>query len=144
MVGHLDQKALEVLAKNDRGGYTVPTDRLYPYQWNWDSAFVSLGFADDDRGRAWRELFLLLEGQWDSGMIPHIIFRRDDPDYFPGPSVWQTDQGQMPTGGISQPPVLSSIVLELVETGDEADAENARQMFDRLFLWHEWYHVYTL
>ena len=31
--------------RNDRGGYTVPTEGLYPYQWNWDSAFVALGFA---------------------------------------------------------------------------------------------------
>ena len=31
----------ENLAKNDRGGYTVPTANLYPYQWNWDSVFAA-------------------------------------------------------------------------------------------------------
>ena len=41
----LIQQAQEILRTNDRGGYTVPTARLYPYQWNWDSAFVALGFA---------------------------------------------------------------------------------------------------
>lgn len=38
----LDQAAREVLLGNDRGGYTIPTARLYPYQWNWDSMFSAL------------------------------------------------------------------------------------------------------
>ena len=52
---HIDQ-AKRILAQNDRGGYTVPTDRLYPFQWNWDSAFVAMGFALYDTDRAYREL----------------------------------------------------------------------------------------
>ena len=42
--------ARAILARNDRGGYTVPTERLYPFQWNWDSAFVAMGFATLRRG----------------------------------------------------------------------------------------------
>ena len=42
----LDKVARTVLQENDRGGYTVPTDALYPYQWNWDSAFAALGFSE--------------------------------------------------------------------------------------------------
>jgi len=45
MSDSLDAQAKSILLTNDRGGYTVPTARLYPYQWNWDSAFVALGFA---------------------------------------------------------------------------------------------------
>ncbi len=137
----LDQQARDILKENDRGGYTVPTARLYPYQWNWDSAFVALGFATFDRARAWQELDLLLEGQWRDGMIPHIIFRRDDPDYFPGPSVWQAEGGNLPSGGISQPPVLASVILELVQTGDAADLERAEVMFDAVLKWHRWFHT---
>ena len=37
----LDEKAQNILIKNDRGGFTVPTAGLYPYQWNWDSAFAA-------------------------------------------------------------------------------------------------------
>lgn len=136
----LDQQARDILKKNDRGGYTVPTARLYPYQWNWDSAFVALGFATFDRARSWRELELLLEGQWENGMIPHILFRRDDPDYFPGPSVWRTNGGALPSGGISQPPVLASVILELVESGTADDMNKADAMFDAVMRWHEWYH----
>ncbi|MEM7268848.1 MAG: hypothetical protein AAF401_06315 [Pseudomonadota bacterium] len=136
----LTQQAREILLANDRGGFTVPTARLYPYQWNWDSAFVALGFATFDRNRAWRELELLVEGQWPDGMIPHILFRRDDPDYFPGPSVWKADLGPVPSGGISQPPVLASVMLELVESGDERDFERADALFDAALKWHSWWH----
>ena len=137
----LIQQAQEILRTNDRGGYTVPTARLYPYQWNWDSAFVALGFATFDRARAWRELELLVAGQWPDGMIPHILFRRDDPDYFPGPSVWQANLGPIPSGGISQPPVLASVMWELVETGGALDASKARELFDAALRWHRWYHT---
>src|SRR5690606_32049307 len=68
MTDHI-QEARRILAVNDRGGYTVPTDRLYPFQWNWDSAFVAMGFALYDVDRAYRELERLAEGQWADGMI---------------------------------------------------------------------------
>lgn len=43
-----------ILLNNDRGGYTVLSEGLYPFQWNWDFAFVALGFAQYDRPRAWQ------------------------------------------------------------------------------------------
>ena len=66
----MSRDAKSVLAANDRGGYTVPTANLYPFQWNWDSAFVAMGFATFDPDRAFRELERLIEGQWPGGMIP--------------------------------------------------------------------------
>jgi len=143
-MSNLDDQARNILQKNDRGGYTVPTARLYPYQWNWDSAFVALGFLTFDRDRAWREVELLLEGQWQNGMIPSIIFRRDDPDYFPGPSVWQTQTAcesvpPIPSTGISQPPVLASIVLTMVQSGNEDDERRAKAIFDQVLKSHRWY-----
>jgi len=145
----LDSQAKAILQKNDRGGYTVPTARLYPYQWNWDSAFVALGFLTFDRDRAWREVELLLEGQWSNGMIPSIIFRRDDPDYFPGPSVWQTQTAcesvpPIPSTGISQPPVLASIVLTMVQSGDDEDRRRASLIFDQVMKSHRWYQTERL
>lgn len=103
----LDAAARDVLATNDRGGYTVPTSGLYPFQWNWDSAFVAMGFATFDVDRALRELERLVEGQWDDGMIPHIVFHEPSDTYFPGPEVWGT-RHRIPTSGISQPPVLAT------------------------------------
>ena len=137
----LDARARDILAKNDRGGFTVPTAKLYPYQWNWDSTFVALGFATFDRERAWQELEMLVAGQWPEGMIPHILFRRDDPDYFPGPQTWRAHDGPIPSGGISQPPVLASVMLELVQTGRSSDKSKADALFDAALLWHRWWHT---
>ena len=43
MSENLIEQARAILRRNDRGGYTVPTERLYPFQWNWDSGFVAMG-----------------------------------------------------------------------------------------------------
>ncbi len=138
-MSEIDEKAVATLKANDRGGFTVPTSRLYPYQWNWDSVFVALGFATFDRSRAWRELECLFGGQWPDGMIPHIIFRRSDPDYFPGPDVWKSGTAP-PSSGHSQPPVLASVMLQLVESGGPDDENQARLHFDRALAWHRWFH----
>ena len=141
MTMDLDEKARAILAANDRGGYTVPTARLYPFQWNWDSALTALGFLHHDPDRAWREVETLIEGQWANGMIPHIVFRRPDPDYFPGPEAWGTEgrhPAGVPTSGISQPPVLASVVRRLhATTGDDA---RARKLAAACARWHEWWH----
>src|SRR6056297_3443005 len=84
----LDEQARAILRGNDRGDYTVPTAGLYPYQWNWDSAFAAWGFSTFDIDRAWTELETLFSAQWPDGMAPHIVFWKPDPGYFPGPDVW--------------------------------------------------------
>ena len=138
----LNAQARNILIRNDRGGYTVPTQGLYPYQWNWDSAFVALGFAEFDRNRAWQEIETLVSGQWDDGMIPHIIFHKDDPGYFPGPSVWAT--GKTPaTSGITQPPVLATIVRKLWEyEGADPAHPRMRALYKACLKSHRWFHEY--
>lgn len=135
----LDRQAIDILKANDRGGFTIPTSRLYPYQWNWDSAFAALGFATFDQNRAWQEIETLFEGQWDDGMIPHIVFRRDDPDYFPGPAVWQAGK-KLPSSGHSQPPVVATVVREMVELGGEQDLSRAKALFEKIVAYHRWFH----
>ena len=138
----LDDKAKAVLRDNDRGGYTVPTRGMYPHQWNWDSAFVALGFATFDMSRAIRELESLFEGQWPDGMVPHIIFRSDDPGYFPGPSVWRTQRNPA-SSGISQPPVAASIAWRLwQQTTDDAHRRRLRALFPKIVAWHRWFKHY--
>ena len=134
----LKQLAIDTLAKNDRGGFTIPTSGLYPYQWNWDSAFVALGIATYDMDRAWTEITTLIEGQWPDGMIPSIIFRDDNPDYFPGPARWGKTPGAIPSTGVSQPPVLATAV-RLITTGPQGPARRA-EVFDAIFAWHKWFH----
>jgi hypothetical protein len=38
------EQARAVLRANDRVGHCVPTARLYFFQWNWDPAFVAMGW----------------------------------------------------------------------------------------------------
>ncbi|MHA1547027.1 MAG: MGH1-like glycoside hydrolase domain-containing protein [Alphaproteobacteria bacterium] len=133
-------EAIEVLKANDRGGFTVPTPRLYPYQWNWDSVFASLGFAAFDHDRAWLELETLFEAQWADGMVPHIVYRNNDPGYFPGPAIWRS-RTTPETSGHSQPAVAASVVWKLVETGDRTDRERAARLFPRLFAFNNWFHT---
>ncbi|XHC13604.1 trehalase family glycosidase [Labrenzia sp. ac12] len=139
----LDQAAKAILTENDQGGYTIPTKGLYPYQWNWDSVFVALGFAEFDQDRAWQEIEMLFQGQWRDGMVPHILFRKDDPSYFPGPGVWGTDGGPIPSSGHSQPPVAASVVHSLVEADRTGKAlERAKALLPKLMAWHRWYLAY--
>jgi hypothetical protein len=138
-VHDLDERAIGILRANDRGGFTVPTARLYPYQWNWDSAFAALGFSTFDLDRAWTEIEMLFEGQWPDGMVPHIIFRRDDADYFPGPAVWGTGTTP-PTSGHSQPPVAATMVRALHERDPGRGAQRLRALFPKLLAWHRWFH----
>src|SRR5680860_529958 len=105
----LTRVAKETLRANDRGGYTVPSPQLYPYQWLWDSGFIALGWAAFDEERAWRELEVLFSAQWANGMVPHLIFHRESTGYFPGPDVWRAP-GPIPSSGITQPPVLATAV----------------------------------
>ncbi len=137
-------RSKEILHKNDAGGYTVPTkDGLYPAQWNWDSAFVSLAFAYmGEWERGWKEVEMLLDAQWQNGMVPHIVFHGDDSGYFPNSKVWQAGE-RIPSSGISQPPVLSTFVRRIIEREGSTDTEYAKlkAVFPKLMNYHRWYHT---
>jgi hypothetical protein len=140
---NLDRAARDILQANDRGGYTVPNGRVYPFQWNWDSAFVAMGFDTFDRNRSWTELETLFRGQWDDGFLPHIIFWQDDEGYFPGPTVWATGKEPV-TSGITQPPVAATSLRRLWESAvsaGEAGAYRSRleALFPKVMSWHRWF-----
>lgn len=140
---NLSTLAREVLQKNDRGGYTVPRPGLYPFQWNWDSSFVSLGFAVIDESRAWEELETLFKGQWANGMVPHIVFHKDDDSYSPGPGQWGAHNGSgLNTSAISNPPVAGISVKRLLKDAEDQDfaRRKAAGLFPKLYAWHKWFH----
>jgi hypothetical protein len=132
--------ARTILRDNDRGGYTVPTAGLYPYQWNWDAAFVAMGWITFDEPRAWREFERLLEGQWADGMVPHIIFHGPKTEYFPGPDVWKTKHA-IPTSGISQPPVLATAARQCSEKARDRALAEARvaALYPKILASHRWW-----
>ena len=131
----LIEQATAVLRGNDVEGYTKPSRRLYPHQWNWDSAFIAIGLAHVDWPRAVREIETLLSGRWTNGMIPHIRYNRAVEDYAPGPEWWPEgpvlDRRQV-TSGISQPPVLPSAVYDVGML--QPDETRRRRWWAQLFL----------
>jgi glycogen debranching enzyme len=138
--------AIALLRANDRGGTTVPAPALYPHQWNWDSAFAAIGWAHVDPRRAARELVMLLRGQWDDGMIPHITFHPGAESYEPGPRTWRTANAPgAPTGvctsSITQPPLAATaarLVLEIAG-GDAEVAHALGPVAEGLARWHTWF-----
>ncbi len=136
----LRAEAIAILRTNDRGGYTVPTARLYPFQWNWDSAFCAMGFATFDLGRAWDELDSLFKGQWADGMVPHIIFHKPADTYFPGPEVWGT-RHEPPTSGITQPPVAAMAARWILARGGSESEARCRALYPKLLASHRWWAV---
>ena len=133
-----DSEARVILDTNDRGGYTVPTAGLYPYQWNWDSVFAAIGFAEYDLERAWLEIETLFSGQWSNCMVPHILFHQVDPSYYPGPAVWG-GTGPVPSSGISQPPIAATFIRCLWEQDRAAGEAMVRALIPALRDWHRWF-----
>ncbi len=132
--------AQATLRANDRGGYTVPNPHIYPFQWNWDSAFVAMGFGTFNAARGFDEIDTLLKGQWENGLVPHIVFHAPADNYFPGPSVWGTNQS-VPTSGITQCPVLASAARHLWEHAPDRALADARmaQIYPGLIRYHAWW-----
>jgi glycogen debranching enzyme len=138
----LAEGARAVLAANDMGSFVRPGRELYPFQWNWDSAFVALGLAqvDPERGRA--EVRSLLTGQWSDGMVPHIVFHVPARGYSPGPELWNSAACEhapgVPTSGLTQPPVLANAVRVLHEASPNRSF--LEEVVPAIELWHQWLH----
>ncbi|HEY8791048.1 MAG TPA: hypothetical protein VIM10_18220 [Actinopolymorphaceae bacterium] len=142
--------AIDVLRANDLGSMTSAAPNLYPHMWSWDAAFVTIGLARFDVPRAVTELTSLLNAQWATGMIPHIVFSGNDTSYFPGFDRWATASAPArPAGikssGICQPPVHAIAVRHIVDRGrenggsDQVAAERFfRESFDGWLAWHRW------
>ena len=127
-------QALAVLRRNDMGAYTRPSPRLYPHQWNWDSAFVALALARVDWARMEREVDTLLAAQWTNGMLPHIHYNPDVTGYFPGPEWWPdapVRRAGERTSGVSHPPVLPTAVYRAGRA--QPDARIRHAWWDRLY-----------
>ena len=141
----LAAEAEALLRQNDRGGYTVPAPKLYPHQWNWDSGFCAIGWRHVDPRRAAREIEMLLRGQWEDGLIPHIIFNPDG-HYEPGPAQWKTVGAPGAPGGahassITQPPIAATAARMVLErSGGDREVERALSaVVAGLERWHDWF-----
>ena len=116
---NLSEKAKAIVAKNWRGAFTVPSEKLYPFQWNWDSGFVALGTSTYDLDMAIKEIESIYSGQWENGMLPHILFHSEnETTYFPNYDFWNSNVNpgaphKPKTSGITQPPVFGFVIEDI-------------------------------
>lgn len=138
----LADDALAVVRGNDTGSFVKPSRRLYPWQWNWDSAFVVIGLAGVDPERARTEVRSLLRGQWSDGMVPHMVFHPQPVDYRPGPELWDSAScpgaPEVATSGLIAPPVLAIAVRVLHQAAP--DRAFLAEVVPKLDAWHRWFH----
>jgi len=135
------EEAKKILLGNRKNGYTLPTNnKLYPAQWNWDSAFIALGYSHFNLDFSITEIETLLDGQWDDGMVPHILFHEKDTSYFPNHTTWKCGKN-IPSSGITQPPVLAIILKKIIENNQLNDDQNSRilKILKKIKKYHEWF-----
>ncbi|MBX2871054.1 MAG: hypothetical protein KTR30_03115 [Saprospiraceae bacterium] len=143
-------RAKEILHFNWKEGFTIPCGKLYPFQWNWDSGFVSMGWGHFNLDFAMAELKSLFSGQWENGMIPHIIFHSEnETTYFPNHDFWGTHinpgaPNKPKTSGITQPPVHGFVLEELLaQHPDKSELEGfAKMLFPKIVASHRFFYQY--
>ena len=135
------EEAKKLLLGNRKDGYTLPTNnKLYPAQWNWDSAFIALGYSHFNLDFSITEIETLLDGQWDDGMVPHILFHEKDTSYFPNHTTWKCGKN-IPSSGITQPPVLAIVLKKIIENNKFNDDQDTRifKILKKIKKYHEWF-----
>jgi hypothetical protein len=139
----LESRLKEVLAANDRGGWTVPAGDLYPHQWLWDSCFISIGLRHVDIERAQTELLSLLRGQWSNGMMPNMVLTPGS-EHRRESELWRSyvspySPNDVATSGITQPPMLAEAILQI---GQKLKTPERRSWYRKMYLplvrYHEW------
>ena len=67
------------------------------------------------------EIAKMFTGQWDNGMLPHILFHSEiEKTYFPNYDFWEcwVNQGASlnpKTSGITQPPVYGFVLADILQ-----------------------------
>ncbi len=139
----LVEQCQKILVNNDFVTHTVPSSKLYPHQWLWDSAFISIGIAHYNPERAAEELKQLFKGQWHNGMLPNIIFD-DSPEYAPDRAAWRSwvsrnSPDSVATTGITQPPVIAEAVKRVGLALNKQERKKFYQkIIPKLIKYHEW------
>ena len=136
-----------VLEQNWKGKFTIPSPRLYPFQWNWDSGFIALGNLHTNPEHAILEMETLFTGQWKNGFLPHIIFYEADKysSYFPSADFWNSSVSScspesVKTSGITQPPVHGFVLEALFNYG--FGDERITNLFKKIFDYHKYLYNY--
>jgi len=146
-MNELKKKATKVLENNWKGCFSIPCKDLYPFQWNWDSGFIAVGFAHFDMVKAEQEITTLLDAQWQNGFLPHIIFHTETDSYFPGPDFHKSDlhpqsSKKYKTTGITQPPVTGFVLQEIYKISNDKKAtlNFIKKVIDKVYDNHDYFY----
>lgn len=142
--------AKQIINNNWRDGFTVPTNRLYPFQWMWDSGFVALGTSTYNIKMALSEIEKMFSGQWDNGMLPHILFHSEkEKSYFPNYDFWNSrvnDGAPMrpKSSGITQPAVYGFVLREILKNhwGNDDVKAFVKHIFPKVVKYHQFLYNY--
>lgn len=149
-MNYIFDNAKRILNLNWKEGFTIPTGKLYPFQWNWDSGFTSIGHSHFNLDFAIQELESLFSGQWENGMVPHIIFHSEkEKTYFPNYDFWDANVNagapQKPkTSGITQPAVHGFVLESLLERFPDSEKLQAfaKAIFPKIVKSHRFLYTY--
>src|SRR5205823_12348118 len=112
----------------------IPSRDFYVHQWLWDSAGIAMGQVHLNEEAAFNELLSLIAGQWNNGLIPHIIYNPGETRYYPPADQWQTarfTRDGIKTSGITDPPLLAIAAAYLC---DHASDEQKKRDFINMLL----------
>ena len=147
---YLVNEAKRILELNWRDGFTIPTGRLYPFQWNWDSGFTCIGQGHFNLNYAIQELESLFSAQWENGMVPHIVFHSEkESTYFPNHEFWESSvnpgaPSRPKSSGITQPAVHGFVLENLLSRfpDDERLIDFVKHLFPKVVHSHRF--LYTV
>ena len=138
---NLIYRAQKTLLGNRKKSYTLPTNsKLYPAQWNWDSAFIALGYSYFNFNFALKEIKTLLDGQWKDGMVPHILFHDTNTNYYPNYTAWNCGN-KIHSSGITQPPILATILKKILDKNkiNKKQLLEVKKIIKKIRKYHEWF-----
>jgi len=139
------EDAKKTLEGNWNGKFTIPSATLYPHQWSWDTAFISIGNSYINTERAIKDLEFLFNAQWKNGMIPHIVFNDKEKTYFPAADFYDISRSPnapktIGTSGMTQPPMhaISSYYIHKNSQNKKESFEFLNWIFPKLINFHRY------
>ena len=116
----------------------------------WDSGFVALGTSVYDLKMSLSEIDKMFSGQWENGMLPHILFHSENEStYFPNFDFWnsQVNEGAPlfpKSSGITQPAVFGFILKDILQNhwNNDEVKEFAKKVFPKIVKYHQFLYDY--
>lgn len=116
--------------------YIAPANKEYVFQWLWDTAFHAIVLSHFDTVWAKSEVTNFLQGQWEDGFIPHVIFWGNK-FILPHWAYIESKPSLRPrTTAITQPPVLALSVETIYR--QDSDRDFLKEVLPRLAKYHRW------